>query len=112
MSSPSSTSAIRWNRENVLDLVRKLRNDLIKDFLDERFLKEYAITHYKIKDISPVKIEFLKADLKELLISPIDVNHYQTLIDSITESDSASLAEGNETLFYKEIESRLKKYLF
>jgi hypothetical protein len=31
----------KWSDEAIIDLIRQLRNDLIKDFLDERFLKEY-----------------------------------------------------------------------
>jgi hypothetical protein len=34
----SDTLQSLWTDERILDLVRKLRNDLIKDFLDERIL--------------------------------------------------------------------------
>jgi hypothetical protein len=89
-----------------------LRNDLIKDFLDERFLKEYVALHYNVKDLSQTKIEFIKNALKELLIRPVDRSYYRVIIENIRETDSASLSEGNELLFFKEIESVLKQYIF
>jgi hypothetical protein len=102
----------RWTDESILDLVRKLRNDLIKDFLDERFLKQYLDEQFRIKELSNVKIEFIKKDLKELLISPVNISHYEGLINQIRTTDSAAITETNEKLFYKELEKVFKKYLF
>jgi hypothetical protein len=102
----------QWTDESILDLVRKLRNDLIKDFLDERFLKQYLDEHFRVRDLSNIKIEFIKKDLKELLISPVNVIHYETLINHIKHTDSAALTETNEKLFYRELEILFKKYLF
>jgi len=102
----------QWTEDRVLDLVRKLRNDLIKDFLDERHLKEYLSNHFRVNDLSQIKIEFIKKDLKELLISPVNTNHYQTLIHQIRETDSAAITETNEPLFYKELELIFKRYMF
>jgi hypothetical protein len=108
----TNTIHTQWTDENILDLVRKLRNDLIKDFLDERFLKEYIAEQFRIKDLSAVKIEFIKKDLKELLISPVNTHHYEGLISEIKNTDSAALTENNEKLFYKEIENLFKRYIF
>jgi hypothetical protein len=102
----------RWTDESILDLVRKLRNDLIKDFLDERFLKQYLDEQFRVKELSNVKIEFIKKDLKELLISPVNISHYEGLINQIRTTDSAAITETNEKLFYKELEKVFKKYLF
>lgn len=98
--------------DRTLELVRKLRNDLIKDFLDERHLKTYLATHFRVNELSNVKIEFIKKDLKELLISPVNISHYQELITQIRETDSAALTESNEPLFYKELEFIFKRYMF
>ncbi len=103
---------IRWTERNIIDLIRKLRNDLIKDFLDERYLKEYVLNRFNIKELSSIKIEFIKQKLKQLLIAPVDTAHYIGLIKLIGESDTASLSDGNEQLFYNEIEMVLKSYLF
>ncbi|HTJ51996.1 MAG TPA: hypothetical protein VL443_21190 [Cyclobacteriaceae bacterium] len=102
----------QWTDEKILDLICKLRNDLIKDFLDERYLKEYVATNFNIRELSNIKIEFMKKSLKELLIAPIDIIHYEPIIQQIKSTESASLTEGNELLFYKELEGLFKKYVY
>ena len=101
-----------WTDENIIDLVRKVRNDLIKDFLDERFLKDYIANKYGVKELTAVKIEFIKRDLKEFLIAPVNTDHYKTIVDKIRETNSASLSEGNDELFYSEVDQILKKYIY
>jgi len=108
----TKTLNTQWTDESVIELVRKLRNELIKDFLDERFLKEYIDTHFRIRELSNLKIQFIKKDLKELLISPVNTEHYQPLISHIKNTDTASLTENYERLFYKELEVILKKYMY
>jgi len=108
----TNTVNTQWTDESILDLVRKLRNDLIKDFLDERYLKEYLADQFRVRELSNVRIEFIKKDLKELLISPVNTAHYETLINQIRHTDSAALTEMNEKLFYRELESLFKKYIY
>jgi hypothetical protein len=108
----TKTINTQWTDESIIELVRKLRNDLIKDFLDERFLKEYIASHFRVRELSNVKIEFIKKELKELLISPVNTAHYQPLINHIKLTDSAALTENNEQLFYKEIENLFKRYIY
>lgn len=100
------------NELDIIELIRKLRNDLIKDFLDERHLKQYINSKYYISDISNIKIEFIRKDLKELLVSPVNTEHYKPIIDEIKTNERTSLAEGNEMLFYREIEGLFHKYLY
>jgi hypothetical protein len=107
-----NTVGTQWTDERIIDLVRKLRNDLIKDFLDERHLKDYADQQFRVRELTPVKVEFIKKDLKELMISPVNVNHYGPLITQIRLTDSAALTEVHEQLFYKEVEGILKRYLY
>lgn len=102
----------RWLEENIIELIRKLRNDLIQDFLDERYMKQYVLDQYNIKELTFIKIEFVKQALKRLLESPVNVIHYGSLVNLIRETDTASLSKGNEQLFYAEIENVLKDYLF
>jgi hypothetical protein len=103
---------IRWTDRNIIDLIRKLRNDLIKDFLDERYMKEYIADKYNLRELAAIRIEFIKQDLKGLLIAPVDVLHYKSLIKLIRETDTASLSEGNDSLFFNEIDAILKRHLF
>jgi hypothetical protein len=102
----------QWTDDRIIDLVRKLRNDLVKDFLDERHLKDYLASQFRIREVSNLKIEFIRKDLKELLISPVNINHYEPLIRHIRNTDSAALTETNEQLFYKELENIFKRYLY
>lgn len=109
---PEAVTLTKWSDDNIIDLIRKVRNDLIKDFLDERYLKEYLAATYHIRDYSNVKIDSIKSELKDLLIAPVNINHYNFLIQQIKETDSASLSEGNEALFYKEIDKILKQFMY
>lgn len=97
---------------NPTELVLKLRNDLIKDFLDERNLITYLSKEFRMMDISRVKVEFIKRDLKLLLQSPLDEVRYEEVLETMKETGSAALSQGNEKLFYKEIEEILKKYIY
>jgi hypothetical protein len=102
----------KWSDQTIIDLIRQLRNDLIKDFLDERFLRDYLSTKYNMKELSNVKVEFIKKELKEFLITPVNTKHYNDIIEQIKTTDSAALSEGNEQLFYKELEVIFKKYIY
>jgi hypothetical protein len=102
----------QWTDERIIDLVRKQRNDLIKDFLDERHLKEYVGNKFRIHELSNVVIEFIKKDLKDLLISPVNINHYEPLIRHIRNTDNAVLTSTDEQIFYKELEMIFKRYMY
>jgi hypothetical protein len=98
--------------EKVIDLVRQVRNDLVKDFLIKDNAQNYFAEHYN-KPLSIIKLEFLRRDLSELLISPVDLVHYSSLIKEIRETNSASLSKGNnDELFYRELELIFDKYKY
>ena len=102
----------QWSEENAIELIRKLRDDLLKDFLDERYLKEYLSLHYNVKELSNVKIEFIKKEVKELLLAPVDKQHYEPLLKTMEEGDGAAAVEEDNHLFYAEIEKVLIRYLY
>ncbi len=102
----------KWSEENSIEIIQKLRNDLLKDFLDERYLKEYMATRYHVRELSNVKIEFIKKDIKELLRAPVDLNHYESLLKDLKDSDSVVLTEGNDRLFFEEADQVLKRSLY
>ena len=106
------TPLVKWSDDNIVDLIRKVRNDLIKDFLDDRFLREYLRQNFRILELPPIKMEFIRNALKEQLIRPVDLNHYRSLINEIRDTDSAALSTKNEVLFYKDIENLLKKFMY
>ena len=102
---------VRWSEENIIGLIRKLRNDLIRDFLDDQHLKEYIRRNYNNQVLLPIKMELLKQDLKQLLMAPVNIEHYKDLIKLIQETDTASLSKGNDQLFYSEVEDVLENYV-
>jgi hypothetical protein len=106
-STAESTHAV-----DIVDIIRKLRNELVKDFLDERVLKEYLAIQYNFHSISHIQLEFMKADLHRLLIAPVDLTLYAPVIEEYKASGSAALTEGNERLFYLEIEKILKRNMY
>lgn len=103
---------VRWSEENIIALIQTTRNDLIKDFLDERQMKDYVHHQYKIDDLSNTKIQLIKRDLMELLTSPVNSNWYATLIQYIKTNDVAAISDEHRFLFYREIEMILKKYIY
>jgi len=50
--------------------------------------------------------------LQELLILPVDLAHYASLIKEIMETNTANISKGNEELFYQEIEKIFEKYKY
>jgi hypothetical protein len=105
-----TTTKTTWSQEHTLEIVRNLRNDLIKDFLDERNLITYFSERFNMRDLTRVKIEFMKKDLKQMMVDPVDISHYKELINQINETCSASITEKYEGLFLKDVEKVLKKY--
>lgn len=110
--SQTDATTERWTQENIIDLIRKIRNDLIKDFLDDRYLIEYVRQQFNMQEISAPRMEFIRRALKERLIHPVNVSHYRQLIEQIRATDTASLTAGNEKLFYAEIEDILREQLY
>src|SRR5690606_17318311 len=96
----------------ILEFVKKVRNDLIRDFLDERFLREHVRSQHPYSEISSVKVQFIRKGLKELYASEIIRAHYKPLIDEIQTHERISLSEGNEVLFYRDVESVFERYIF
>ena len=95
--------------ERIIDLVREVRNGLIRDFLQDEAISTYFREQYN-KELSQIKLEFLKRDLKELMTSAVDLPHYALLIKQMQELNSASITSSNHELFYKELEGIFKKY--
>lgn len=104
-----SNSAAALSVEKIIDLIRSVRNDLVKDFLNDDLLNKYY--HEKFgKPLSSVKREFFKRDLRELLIAPVDLVHYSKLITHIKETGTASLASKNSEFFYNDLDRVLSRY--
>lgn len=101
----------RLSMERIIELVREVRNGLIHDFLVDENAQNYFREQYG-KELSKVRAEFMKRDLRELQASPVDLFHYSSLIKHMQETNSAALTTMNQELFYKELESIFKKYSY
>jgi hypothetical protein len=107
-----ASDAVRLTDEHRIDLIRNLRNDLIKDFLNEQNLVAYFEEHYNRKGLNNRRIEFIKKELKDLLIAPVDLAHYATLMIEMKQNGTATLTGKNDKLFYDELEKIFKKYVY
>lgn len=105
-----SERASKLNMEVIIDLVRTTRNELIKELLKNDSFANYFSSTFK-RDLSKIKTEFVRKELKEMLIHPVDLVHYSKLISQIKETKTASM-QSSESFFYEEINTVLKKYCF
>src|SRR5437762_2365280 len=91
--------------ENILELIRHGRNDVIRDFLDERNIRSYYADRYHLNDIDYPKVELIKTELKQLLSQQIDVQHYASLINQMKQAGVPLVQlDINPDLYYKEIQ--------
>ncbi|HEY0655505.1 MAG TPA: hypothetical protein VGD65_20360 [Chryseosolibacter sp.] len=105
----ANNSATALSVEKIIDLIRSVRNDLVKDFLNDDVLNKYYEEKFG-KPLSTVKKEFFRRDLRELLIAPVDLVHYAKLITHIRETGTASLARKNSEFFYSDIDRVISRY--
>ena len=97
--------------EKIIDLIRNFRNDLVKDLLRADSFEKYFTENFN-KELSPVKKEFIRKELKELLILPVDLVHYAKLITHLRSINSASVTEENKRFFNDEVAAIFRKYDF
>jgi hypothetical protein len=95
--------------EQIIDLIRSQRNELAKQFLNDQHLSSYYKQQFN-KEVSNIKREFIKRELKELLIEPVDLVHYAGLINEKRENNSIVINEKELELFYKELNIIFRKY--
>jgi len=89
--------------EQRIDLIRNLRNELIN-------LHIYFKENYNY-ELNAIREEFIKKELRELLISSVDLVQYATLLLEMKHADgTASLTINNDDLFYEELETIFRKY--
>ena len=96
--------------EGNIEEVKQLRDHKIGSLLQTPDLMNFLLEHYNTFTISPVKLEFLRRDLKELLQSPLDLAHYSSSIRQIKEANY----DGRECfkLIEQEVRKLIEKYGF
>ncbi|PZR03252.1 MAG: hypothetical protein DI539_26460 [Flavobacterium psychrophilum] len=107
----SEEAIIRSSGENVIEWIKEHRNDLIHRLSDTSFLKEYLLTEFQIKEISAIKLKFIKRALTELASASVDLSHYAALILETRKKGSLSISRSTEHFFHKDIERTIKNYL-
>ena len=109
---PTDESLVRLSGDNIIELIRERRNDLINKLLHDDELNLYLKETFDLSDeVSQVKREFIKRALKELNSVPIDLSHYWQIILEMRKSGALVVSSNNERLFYQEIENAIKNYL-
>lgn len=103
-----------WSTEEVIDLVRQKRNTLVKLYLEDEAVEACFKNVYGAESVSKIKIEFLKRDMRELLLAPVDLAYYSALILVLKDSHDSEVlnAPQFERLFAGQIETIFKKYIF
>ena len=99
----------KLSMESIIEKVRDSRNDLIKELLRDGKLQSYFLTTYN-KAISPVKVEFIRRELKSLSITPVDLIHYAALIKEVRKANDFDAVSADNHLFYQELEVIFRRY--
>lgn len=101
-------SAAIISTEQMITTIRETRNALINALLNDASLLAFAEQHFNTIALSPIKIEFIKRDLKELRDSSLDLVHYSALM---RESKEQSITiSSNHPLLLSEIITIFSKY--
>jgi hypothetical protein len=98
-------------QQGPVDKIRSHRNNLIKDFLDDRFLKDYLLKRFNIREVSFDKVELARRELKDLLISPVNIVHYRNLVSTLEDDPTFAIDEDANPIFLEEIEPIIRKTL-
>ncbi|HEY9044487.1 MAG TPA: hypothetical protein VIN08_01265 [Ohtaekwangia sp.] len=97
---------------DIINYIREARNTIAKQLLHDQTLKVYLAERHNLSDVSLVKLEFIKRALQQLLIAPVDLEHYGRLFLEMKKSGVPFLLENNEPLFYSDIETAIKNYVY
>jgi hypothetical protein len=96
----------------IIDRVRTSRNNKIKEFSERRVVLEYFLKHHGI-ELSDRKHEFLSRELKELLIAPVDLAHYASVITEFKDSPGKTgLDDHCDRLIMDELTKIFNRYIF
>lgn len=96
--------------ERIIDSIRETRDSLIQGFLSGSALTSFLDDHFGVSSLSPIKLEFLKRDLKELQNSSLDLVHYSSLIKHLKEGHPET-SVNDHPLVMQELKAIFQKYL-
>jgi hypothetical protein len=103
-----AAESLKLSMEVIIDRIRSHRDDLIRDLLKDGKIQSYFSTIHQ-KNISPVRIEFIRRELKTLSTTPVDLIHYAALIKDIRKNRNFE-SFGDNQIFYDEVELIFRRY--
>ncbi|MBN8577611.1 MAG: hypothetical protein KF775_01055 [Cyclobacteriaceae bacterium] len=106
-----ATSISTWNTDRIIEDIQHRRVIMIQDLLKDQQLNAYLAELYDGQQVSQVKSEFLKRDLKTLSESPIDLVHYSMLIRQAKEATAWPHLPIIEEFIHAEIRQVVIKYI-
>ena len=97
--------------DTIIGYLQEKRDSIINDLLDDRAPHPFVENQYRQVASSPVRLEFLKRELRELKKTKLDLAHYAGLIKQIKESHTTAALD-NSVLFQQEMKTIVGKYAF
>ncbi len=107
----NENSILRLSGDQIVELIRDHRDELVNKMLHEGALKSDLSKAYRLDHISSDKLEFIQRALTELALSPVDLSHYSALILEIRKKDAAVISKSSDSFFYQDIEKAIKNYI-
>lgn len=102
-----------WNKTIFAQsIVLGARKRLINRFLDSNVLIQFLSAQCRADEITFAKVEIIQRDLKQLADNGYQkLSTYRNIVESVKLAQSEEPARLNESLFFKEIERVLCKYV-
>jgi hypothetical protein len=108
LASDATFNTVSFSAEKIIEIIRDVRNDMIKDLMSDEVLNAYYFSHFN-KELSNIKREFIRRDLRELRNSPLDLVHYSKLITFVKQTGTF-IVEKNTEVFYNDFFKIVNKY--
>ncbi|HEY9046415.1 MAG TPA: hypothetical protein VIN08_10990 [Ohtaekwangia sp.] len=103
---------LRPSIHQIIDWVQQCRNSKIKSFMQKDVVIDFFRENMQAQ-LSERKYEFLSRDLKELMLSQVDLVHYSSVITELKESpDKPEPVEHCNSLVMDELSTIFRKYIF
>lgn len=107
----NSESILSLSGDSIIEFVRDNRNEKINKLLVDHELQRFLNDRHGMKEVSTIKLEFIKRALKELSSAPLDLSHYSQAILEMRRTGAILISNSSERLFYLDIDKSIKNYL-
>jgi hypothetical protein len=98
--------------QETIEEVRTCRNNKIKMYREKHVVLEYFRQHHAF-ELSDRKYNFIVRELNELMVTPVDLVHYSSVITEFKESANApGLDQQCDQLVMQELVKIFRKYTF